>query len=88
MDFILYNINRTIALNELLKIDDLFAKVENSGSEGYYVEVARFNEVKGTYQRYAFCKLYNVDSAIRTVSRINKFPYIPLIHNMEDYNDR
>lgn len=37
----------------------IFARAEYSGSEGCYVEVARWNQEWNEWQRFAFCKVFD-----------------------------
>ena len=58
---------------------DLFAHAENSGSEGCYVEIARWSYTRQRWERFAFCKLFNeeieglsaVDAAKKIAAQIN-----------------
>jgi len=67
---------------DLLKLaatGELLARVENSGCEGYYVEVARWNVKDKAWQRYAFEKflggeieeLSDRECAVKVADEIN-----------------
>lgn len=69
MNYSLYSISPvgTVTLDDLLKHQkehgDLLARAENSGSEGCYVEVARWKPGSdchsGSWRRYAFRKYFD-----------------------------
>ena len=71
MNYSLYAINQvgTVTFDDLLKHQeehgDLLARSENSGSEGCYVEVARWKPGSdchsGSWRRYAFRKYFDGD---------------------------
>lgn len=48
-------------VNHNLEHQDLWARVEFSGSESCYVEVARWNNTANRWERYAFCKMMDVE---------------------------
>ena len=47
---------KDISFEDLKNTSDCFARTESSGSEGYYVEVTRWNSEKSKWQRFAFLK--------------------------------
>jgi hypothetical protein len=69
----------------------LWANVEHSGSEGVYVEVAKWNDPAHQWQRYAFCKFEDANDpeATALADRINE----PLaerpsfIHGLPEYDE-
>lgn len=82
LDFMYYGhaLDR-ISLNELKEVEGCVARTENSGSEGYYCEVVRWNDKAGKYQRFAFCKFLggelheiidDLDSANIVTDTLNK----------------
>jgi hypothetical protein len=70
---------------------DLLARVENSGSEGEYCEVARW-DVVWHWTRYAFCKFLGGEglTAQEAADRINNACWhkgkAPLIHGLPNYD--
>ena len=62
MSYSIYGGGRNITLDELKAENDrggmLLARAENSGSEGCYVEVAKWNESTERWERYAFEKYF------------------------------
>jgi len=50
--------SRNVSLRTLLKVKSLWARAENSGSEGCYVEVAKWNFVSNRWERFAFEKFF------------------------------
>ncbi len=54
-------ISREQLLAEQHRDGMLFARAEESGSEGCYVEVARWYEARWRWERYAFLKFLNGD---------------------------
>lgn len=47
-----------VAVKDSTVDDGLVARAENSGSEGCYIEVARWNKDAQRWQRYAFLKVF------------------------------
>lgn len=45
-----------VSFEQIRKFKNCIARTENSGSEGYYVEVVRWNVKANQYQKFAFCK--------------------------------
>ncbi len=88
-----------IKVSELIKIkDECIARVENSGSEGIYCEIARWNPKTQKYQRFAFAKFLGgeiLDWDYKTCAK-NVTEYLndaweicedePIIHHMEDWS--
>ncbi len=77
----------------------LFARAEQSGSEGTYVEVARWSEERRRYERYCFEKFLDpLDddlsaeaSAIRIAAEINEAsagPLVRFIASLPDETER
>lgn len=89
-----------VTLAKILEDKDsgYFARAENSGCEGTYVEIARWNEKNRRWERYAFCKflggeLYDddmkaADIADRVVAEINKDPRESFIHTLPDWEEK
>lgn len=78
-----------VTLDELSKDEDAVARVEQSGSEGFYVEVARWNEDANRWERYAFLKVFEqgVASALeRTINGASP-SMSPIFHNMPNYTN-
>jgi hypothetical protein len=84
------------ALLEQAKETGLLARAEDSGCEGCYVEVARWNDDARQWQRYAFLKCFGGEDGIdgssretadRIAAAINAPAgrYASLIHNMPNY---
>ncbi len=88
MMFSLYTVDgqlsRGVSLADLLKVASewcLFARAEDSGSEGCYVEVARWNAKTHRWERFAFEKCFGGEdgnepgsahaTAARVASHIN-----------------
>lgn len=91
--FILYNGNDfsnripKISIENIKNNSNLVARIENSGSEEYYIEIAIWNEKVLKYQRYAFKKFDTLDQAEKVYFNLNiqnNYNH-PIIHNMEDY---
>jgi len=91
-------ISREQLLAEQRRDGMLFARTEQSGSEGCYVEVARWSEARGRWERYAFLKFLNgddphfpscVEAASRYAGEINApaLPHAPIIHRMPTWVD-
>ena len=55
-NFMSYGSQKYIDLNTLKKVEGCIARTEDSGSEGYYTEIARWNPKVNKFQKYAFCK--------------------------------
>ena len=95
--FTLYNAlaEPTVSENDMLKKAKefaLFARIENSGAEGRYIEIARCNESSFNYQRYAFYKFFSEEErkeAEALVSRLNSLAYsgeeCSFIHKLPTY---
>lgn len=71
---------------------ELFARAENSGSEGTYAEVARWNHSARQWQRYAFLNCFGTDTensmeeATRYVDQINALQHnCGFIHTLPQY---
>ena len=60
-----------IPVTELMADPDVVARVECSGSEGYYVECIRWSDSASEWQRYAFLKLFEIEEANRFEAAIN-----------------
>jgi hypothetical protein len=66
LDFCLYTgdgatFGRTISvadLRERFTSGDFLARAENSGSEGCYIEVARWSDTREQWERFAFLKVF------------------------------
>ncbi len=65
MNFSLYSLPEQVAgtitmeqLCELASKGEVFARAENSGCEGCYVEVARWNQEANEWQRFCFEKVF------------------------------
>ena len=81
----------------ICQMDDVFARAEESGCEGMYVEVAKWNEKNKQWQRYAFFKFLggeigddlSCEEEARIVAEmINKGrDSESFIHNLPDYKE-
>jgi hypothetical protein len=82
---------KKIKYNDLILVEDgLLARVEKSGSEGFYVEVARWNETNQSYQRFCFLKLFNEPDAEEVANAINwnfRSHLCGLIHSLPNYGE-
>ena len=89
----------SIVVSELMKIDgECIAKLEDSGSEGHYCEIARWNPKTQKYYRYAFAKFLGGEildwdgktCATNTTEYLNKVWHIDeeisLIHHLDDWS--
>ncbi len=84
-------------LHALATAGDIWAHAENSGCEGCYVEVARYNAKKNTWERFACEKFFGgedglepegcVDTATRVAALINKAgdENANVVHRMENW---
>ena len=66
---------RSIKWKQLIRIPFLFARAEDSGSEGCYVEIAKWNRHSRRYERFAHAKffggeLWQESSAETTAARV------------------
>lgn len=80
------NFGPLMKISEIKKIPGMFARVECSGSEGFFVEIAKFDYVAKKTYRFAFWKCFDRDEATAIVDEINS-PLESLIHNMPNYAD-
>lgn len=65
---------------ELVDSEDCVARVEQSGSEGYYLEVVRWTE-EDRWHRYAFHKFFELDEAKHWERAINaNSEMLPVFH--------
>jgi hypothetical protein len=82
---------KKIKYSELILIEDgLLARTEKSGSEGWYVEVARWNETNQSYQRFCFLKLFDQSDADEITNAINyqfRSDLCALIHSLQNYGE-
>ena len=82
---------KKIKYNDLILIEDgLLARTEKSGCEGWYVEVARWNESRFTYQRFCFLKLFEQSDAEEITKAINyqfRSDLCALIHSLPNYGE-
>ena len=90
-----------ISLAVLLRVPDLWAHAERSGSEGCYVEVARWSELRQRWERFAFAKVFggeikeqpdlgDNETAILLANFINermKNTVITIVHNFPSFNE-
>jgi len=103
--FCLYGAHKSITLAELLEQQRnhqmLFARAEQSGCEGTYVEVAIWNENHRQWQRYAFLKCFggehpelpdagSIQTARQFADDVNRIVHIQdvsfsIVHNMPPY---
>jgi len=60
-----------VSSDTLIKDSDCVARVEQSGSEGFYVEVAKWNEDYQQWMRHAFKKFFQQEAAKLWAARIN-----------------
>jgi hypothetical protein len=83
------------SLLELAKKKCLWARAENSGSEGCYCEIARWNEKSEAWERYCFEKFFGNDKetcweeASRYADEINAVAgtdAISVIHRLPNYS--
>lgn len=90
----------SITLDELKQLQretgSLFAHAENSGCEGCYVEVARYNNAANCWQRFAFLKCFggehasNEDASAEETARLFAAEISPracdsFIHSLPNY---
>jgi len=87
-----------ISLQELIEDkDDLMVRIEESGSEGYYVEVAMWNDTLHIWQRYCFLKLLGGEveelDALTIAKDVKKklneawgTEYVSFIHGLNNYS--
>ena len=47
-----------VTLRQILRVPDLIARAEHSGSEACYVEVARWSALRQRWERFAFEKFF------------------------------
>jgi hypothetical protein len=99
LNFCLYGkICGSISMKEIKKLKNdfsIFARAEYSGAEGCYCEVARWNEEKRVYQRFAFVKFFDgdlggnsaLDCAKQTAEYINGNDDYTIIHHLENYSE-
>lgn len=76
---------------QIRRVHDIFARAENSGSEGYYVEIAKWHPKAKQWQKFAFQKFLGgevwrdlgaLETAVRVAAMVNLAPYGPsLIHH-------
>lgn len=89
---------RGITLEELVALQTetggaLLARSEDSGSEGRYCEVARWNERTSRWERFAFYKYLDdpLDDANAAANVINRAAWHygdrPLVHIMPDWKE-
>lgn len=79
------------------EVGGLVARAENSGCEGCYVEVARWNWNYQQWQRFAFTKVFGRDGnesafdyASKLAAAINTAgdaEYAPLVHRLPNWSD-
>lgn len=75
-----------IAGGELVNTDDIVARLEGSGSEGIYIEVARWDDTEKRWARFAFLKEFDINKALALTEQINKTNgYAPVFHALPDY---
>ncbi len=73
---------KSVTVDELAADENCVARLEQSGSEGYYVEVARWDDDAGWY-RYAFNKFFDFDEAELIESLINiNSGMLPVFHKL------
>ena len=93
--FTVYDNDGKNDLNKIKYIDVLFedgllARTEKSGSEGFYVEVARWNYTIQAYQRFCFLKLFEQSAADEITNAINNHfcsDLCALIHSLPNYGE-
>ena len=78
---------KSIDFESLAQDDEVFASVEYSGCEGFYIEVAKFKVVDGRSRpfRYAFLKVFEEREAVLIANYINggnRFS-VGLIHDLD-----
>jgi hypothetical protein len=66
---------KSLTWKQLIRIPGLFARAEDSGCEGCYVEIAKWNRHTGRYERFAFDKFFGGElwqdaSAETTAARV------------------
>lgn len=83
-----------VLVSELRAMNDVIAEVADSGSEGVYVEVARYSEQRKRWERFAFYKFLggecdiedDIDIASRFARYINNsFVTGGFVHSMESW---
>jgi hypothetical protein len=62
----------------------VISRVENSGCEGIYVEVAVYDEKNDDWRRLCFCKCWSEEEAEELNKKIYTEPY-SVIHKMKDF---
>lgn len=73
-----------ITLGELMEDSDCIARVEQSGSEGFYVEVAQWQQ-NGSWRRIAFYKSFELAEAALLADKINvNSLHCRLVHGLPD----
>ena len=74
--------SNSISIKALAEDIDCVARIEESGSEGYYVEVARWYDSEG-WCKIAFGKFFDLDEAKQAESLINQnSAMLPIIHSL------
>lgn len=73
----------SVRLGQLSQDPDVVARVEQSGSEGFYVEAIRWDEGASRWERYAFEKVFDLTEAEVLANRINQNSGTsPVFHRM------
>jgi hypothetical protein len=78
MNFTVYGAGwQCISYADLLKHarehKDLMARAENSGCEGCYIEVARWNQTTERWERYCFEKVFGGEHSEKADARVSSF---------------
>ncbi|KXS55129.1 MAG: hypothetical protein AWU57_475 [Marinobacter sp. T13-3] len=78
----------TVSLAELANHDGTLARVEESGSEGFYVEVARWDAAADQWARYAFLKVFDSTTAQALADQINaNSAQLPVFSRLPNHSD-
>ena len=86
-----------VGIDDLSAMTDIICRIETSGSEGFYVEVARWSADAKQYRRYAFCKFLGgeilpdagaLDNAREALRLIGTYEYEPIIHSMPNCGEQ
>jgi len=86
--FNIYESGKQLSFDELIKVKDCVARVECSGSEGYWVEIARWSYDKRKWCRWAFDKYFDLDEANWICDKLNSVwnsINASIFHSLENY---
>lgn len=85
--FTLYGNNfKSVPGSDLSFDEDVVARVELSGSEGFYIEVVKYHYGQAKWCRYAFHKVFNQTDADEICSSINRNSSLsPIFKKLPNY---